>query len=51
MDAANGYLSGRSDRLCINRLSSYTLDGEEYAADPARPVLIRRGPQLSFVSL
>jgi hypothetical protein len=51
MDAGHGYLSGRCDALRVQRLSSYTLDGEEFAADPARPVMIRGGPPLTFVTL
>jgi diacylglycerol kinase family enzyme len=51
MDAAHGYLSGRCDALRVCRLSSYTLDGEEYTADPSQPVTIRQGPQLTFATL
>ena len=51
MDAARGYLSGRCDALRILGLSSYTLDGEEFEADPARPVTIASGPRLAFLTL
>ncbi|MGH8665429.1 MAG: diacylglycerol kinase family protein [Burkholderiales bacterium] len=50
MDAGRGYLSGRCDALRLQRLSSYTLDGEEFDADPARPVTIREGPRLTFLT-
>jgi hypothetical protein len=42
---------GRSDALQLRGLSSYTLDGEEFQADPARPVLIRTGPPVAFLTL
>ena len=50
MDAAHGYLSGRCDALRVQGLSSYALDGEKFHADPARPVMIRQGPALSFLT-
>jgi diacylglycerol kinase family enzyme len=51
MEAARGYLSGRCDVLRVRGLSSYTLDGEEFEADPARPVTIASGPRLAFLTL
>jgi hypothetical protein len=51
MDAKRGYLSGRCDALRMLGLSSYTLDGEEFVADPARPVTIREGERLTFLTL
>ena len=49
MDPARGYLSGRCESLQVHGLSSYTLDGEEFTADPAHPVTIRRGAPLTFL--
>jgi hypothetical protein len=49
MHAGHGYLSGRCRALRVSGLSSYTLDGEAFAADPVRPVSIREGPRLSFL--
>ena len=51
MDAGRGYMSGRCDSLLVHKLSTYTLDGEEFEADPARPIAIRRGPPLTFLTL
>ncbi|MPZ44806.1 MAG: hypothetical protein GEV05_15670 [Betaproteobacteria bacterium] len=51
MDVRHGYLSGRCDALRVLRLSSYTLDGEEFDIDPARPVTIRAGSRLTFLTL
>lgn len=48
MDAAHGYLSGGCARVEIKGLGGYSLDGEAYDTDPARPVVIRRGPSLRF---
>jgi hypothetical protein len=50
-DAARGYASGRCAALRVRGLSSYTLDGEELAADPGLPIDISPGPSLTFVSL
>jgi hypothetical protein len=47
---AGDYRSGRCDSLRVHGLSSYTLDGEEFAADPAHPVTIRPGPTLTFLT-
>lgn len=48
MDVAHGFLSGGSARAEITGLCGYSLDGEAYDTDPARPVVIRRGPSLRF---
>ena len=48
MDIAHGFLSGGSDHVEITGLGGYSLDGEAYDTDPARPVVIRRGPSLRF---
>jgi hypothetical protein len=39
------------EALHLQGLSSYTLDGEEFQADPARLVLVRTGPSLTFLTL
>lgn len=49
MGVAQGYLSGRCERIEVQGLSSYTLDGEKFDTDPARPVVIRKGARLSFL--
>ena len=49
MTTAAGYLSGRSARVEISGLDGYTLDGEEYAADPTLPVVWTAGPALRFL--
>jgi hypothetical protein len=49
MDAAHGYLSTRCDALRVRGLSSYTLDGEPFTADPARPVEIGLGATVTFI--
>lgn len=51
MDPAHGYLSGGTDRLRVLGLSRYTLDGEEFDADPARPFVIGEGRPLAFLTL
>lgn len=48
MNVAHGFLSGGSTRAEITGLHGYSLDGEAYDTDPARPVVIRRGPSLRF---
>ena len=48
MSAADGYLSGGCERAEIIGLSGYSLDGEAFDTDPARPVVLRRGPRLRF---
>jgi hypothetical protein len=49
MDTAHGYLSGRCGRIEVRGIDAYTLDGEEHAADPTLPLVIRAGPKLRFV--
>lgn len=51
MDAERGYLSGRCERLEVLGLAGYTLDGEEFDSDPTRPVIIRTGPRICFLTL
>ncbi len=51
MDLDHGYLSGRCPRLAITGLPGYSLDGEEFDCDPARPVLVTPGPRLRFLTL
>ncbi|MCU4120789.1 diacylglycerol kinase family protein [Variovorax sp. N23] len=48
MDVAHGFLSGGCAQAEITGLCGYSLDGEAYDTDPARPVVIRRGPSLRF---
>lgn len=48
MDVAHGFLSGGCEHVEITGLCGYSLDGEAYDTDPARPVVIRRGPSLRF---
>lgn len=48
MTAADGYLSGSCEQARIIGMSGYSLDGEAFDTDPARPVLLRRGPRLRF---
>lgn len=49
MNARRGYLSGRHERVQVLGLVRYTLDGEEFDCDPARPVVIRTGMRVSFL--
>ena len=49
MDGRRGYLSGRCQQLQLRGLERYTLDGEEFDADPTRPVLIREGMRIGFL--
>lgn len=49
MNAESGYVSGRSERLVIHGCAGYTLDGEEFDADPMRPIVIRAGPTIAFL--
>jgi hypothetical protein len=44
-------LSGRCEALHVRGLSRYTLDGEEFSADPTRPVTIRPGRRIAFLTL
>lgn len=50
MTPENGYLSGRCERLRIEGLPGYVLDGERFDTDPARPVVVAPGPRLRFLS-
>lgn len=49
MTPEGGYLSGGSERIEVWGLRGYTLDGEEFGCDPARPVLIRGGARFEFL--
>jgi hypothetical protein len=49
MDIGRGYLSGRCDGFLVRGLDAYTLDGQSFRADPARPVAVRTGPQFDFL--
>ena len=49
MNADNGYLSGRFERVQVNGLVHYMLDGEPCDADPSQPVTISTGPRLRFL--
>jgi len=49
MTLENGYLSGRCPHLQISGLRGYSLDGEGFDADPARPLSISPGPILRFL--
>jgi diacylglycerol kinase family enzyme len=49
MTPDGGYLSGGSEHIQVWGLRGYTLDGEEFACDPSKPVLIRGGARLEFL--
>ena len=49
MNAERGYLSGSCEWLQVRGLGGYTLDGEEFETDPAKPVVFRTGPSISFL--
>lgn len=49
MDIGHGYLSGRCEELLVRGLEAYTLDGQSFRTDPARPVAIRAGPRFAFL--
>lgn len=49
MNPQAGYLSGRCEGLTVHGVSGYSLDGEEFDTDPARPVVIRVGPRIGFL--
>lgn len=49
MDLDHGYMSGRTTRLEIHGLAQFCLDGQEYAVDPACPLLITPGPIFRFL--
>lgn len=46
MDLAHGVLSGRGERAELQGISSYALDGEFFAADPALPLVFTAGTSL-----
>ena len=50
MNVDEGYLSDRCERLEITGLAGYTLDGEEFDADAARPLVITAGPRPRFLT-
>ena len=50
MNADNGYLSGSCERVQIDGLDGYVLDGEPFDTDPTRPVVITPGPRLRFLA-
>jgi diacylglycerol kinase (ATP) len=49
MNICNGYLSGRCDGFVVRGLDAYTLDGQSFRTDPARPVTVRTGPRFDFL--
>ncbi len=49
MNLQDGYLSGSYDCIEVMGLGGYSLDGETFDTDPARPVLIRGGPHLRIL--
>lgn len=49
MNLQQGYLSGRCSRIEITGLGGYSLDGERFDTDPARPVQISRGRELRIL--
>ena len=49
MNIHYGYLSGRCDGFVVRGLDAYTLDGQSFRADPARPVTVRTGPRFDFL--
>jgi hypothetical protein len=50
MTPDHGYLSGYCERIGIDGLAGYVLDGERFDTDAARPVEIGPGPALRFYS-
>ncbi len=49
MDIDRGYLSGRSGHCAVRGLEGYSLDGQSFSTDPARPVVIRAGAPVDFL--
>jgi hypothetical protein len=49
MDINHGYLSGRCERFVVHGLDAYTLDGQSFRTDPARPVEVHTGPRIAFL--
>lgn len=50
MDVEQGYLSGRCERVEVHGLATYTMDGEKFDTDPTRPVVIRSGLRIGFLT-
>ena len=50
MTAERGYLSGHGERLEVLGVASYTLDGEEFDADPSRALVVTPGRRLQFLT-
>lgn len=49
MDINHGYLSGRCEQFVVRGLDAYTIDGQSFRTDPARPVVIRTGVRFTFL--
>lgn len=49
LSPARGYLSGRCAHIEVLGMSGYSLDGEDFDTDPARPVRISTGLRLRFL--
>ncbi len=49
MNIRSGYLSGRCNGFVVRGLDAYTLDGQSFHADPARPVTVGIGPRFDFL--
>lgn len=49
MNADNGYLSGRTDRIRIHGLCQLSLDGQELDFDPDHQLTVRTGPAFHFL--
>ncbi len=50
METGHGYLSGRCETLTVRGLATLSLDGQGFELDPARPVHIRAGPRIGFLT-
>lgn len=50
LDLAGGYLSGRTARLGLHGLGPVCVDGQEYQFDPDRPLTLRAGPGIPFLT-
>ena len=51
MTPERGYLSGRFERVAIDGLTSFSLDGEMFDVDPSATVLIQGGPAVRMLQL
>jgi hypothetical protein len=49
MNVAQGYLSGHCHTASVTGLSTYSLDGEPFDADPALPLVISTGHVLKVI--